>query len=97
MKKRSKGTRVTEDGREILSRTAWAIRSHECGYLAGFRCQRCSMFTDGTGEAHHKIKRGMGGGFRDDRMENLEWLCRPCHRREELSGSRTKMKDSKEQ
>jgi len=32
-----------------------------------------------AGHAHHKRRRGMGGGFRDDRAANLEWVCSGCH------------------
>lgn len=32
---------------------------------------------------HHKTKRGMGGGTRDDRVENLEANCPYCHLQEE--------------
>jgi len=36
-----------------------------------------------AGEAHHLKKRKMGGGFRDDRPENLQWLAWECHERAE--------------
>lgn len=33
-----------------------------------------------AGHAHHKNgTRGLGGGKRDDRPENLAWLCSRCH------------------
>jgi hypothetical protein len=79
------------DGREILSPADWSKRSAQAWLKAGACCERCRKYTGFDGDPHHKIKRGMGGGFRDDRLENLEWLCRECHRAEELSGNRTKM------
>lgn len=80
-------------GREILSPYQWQVRRYECGLRAHCSCERCGVFTAFEfGDPHHKIKRGMGGGFRDDRLENLEWLCKECHRVEEASGNRTKMK-----
>jgi 5-methylcytosine-specific restriction endonuclease McrA len=82
-----------EDGREILSPADWSKRRKQVWERAWYYCEGgCGRITDlADGEAHHKIKRGMGGGFRDDRLENLEWLCRECHRIEEASGNRTKM------
>jgi hypothetical protein len=35
-----------------------------------------------AGHAHYKNKNGtreLGGGKRDDRLENLDWLCYWCH------------------
>lgn len=87
-----KGIRITKDGREICSRYRWSIRRLAVGADARWLCERCGRSTGDEGECHHKIKRGMGGGFRDDRLENLEWLCRECHQVEELSGNRTKMR-----
>jgi hypothetical protein len=38
-----------------------------------------------AGHAHHKNgARGLGGGKRDDRLENLDWLCAKCHRDEHV-------------
>ena len=46
----------------------------------GYKCVRCGSM---TGLSSHHIKhRGMGGANRDDRVENLESLCRECHERE---------------
>jgi hypothetical protein len=90
LKKRAKKTRVMEDGREILSPAAWSKRREEVRFLANSCCCRCNHFC-AHGEVHHKIKRGMGSGFRDDRIGNLEWLCLICHRAEEAKGLRTKM------
>jgi hypothetical protein len=92
VRKRAKRTRVMPDGREILTGKHWQDRKLECGTRDNFHCRRCRHYTGVfEGEAHHKIKRGMGGGFRDDRLENLEWLCRECHEAEEARGLRTKM------
>lgn len=32
-----------------------------------------------AGHCHHKTDRGLGGSNRDDRKENLEMVCWPCH------------------
>lgn len=88
--------KITKDGREILTGKDWGRRRDQVRLGANERCSRCESFTGVSGECHHRVKRGMGGGFRDDRLENLEWLCRECHVTEETSGNRTKMSgDSK--
>ena len=89
--------KITKDGREVLTGKHWLDRREDCAARSMYRCDRCGISTQwGCGEVHHKIKRGMGGGFRDDRLGNLEWLCLPCHREEELSGNRTKMQGLKD-
>jgi Pyruvate/2-oxoacid:ferredoxin oxidoreductase delta subunit len=79
-----------EDGREILSPAAWSKRRELVRMMANYCCHMCKQFCP-DGEARHKIKRGMGSGFRDDRVSNLEYLCALCHRVEESKGLRTKM------
>ncbi len=37
-----------------------------------------------AGHAMHKRLRGMGGAHRDDRLENLDWGCYRCHRKEHV-------------
>lgn len=61
-----------------------------------FRCNRLAPFHSvrdpdygeviaPAGHAHHKNgTRGLGGGKRDDRAENLAWLCNWCHRDEHV-------------
>lgn len=44
-------------------------------------CENCGRF-DANGHAHHINLRKMGGGARDDRLENLQYLCGICHRKE---------------
>jgi hypothetical protein len=84
--------RITKDGREILTGADWRKQRDLVRLCAHDHCNRCTRYTpDYMGDAHHRMKRGMGGGFRDDRLSNLEWLCRDCHREEEASGNRTKM------
>ena len=34
----------------------------------------------GEGHLHHKVRKGMGGGKRDDTPENTLWLSRACHK-----------------
>lgn len=84
--------KITKDGREVLTGKHWSERKEDCAALANYLCANCRRFTAWQfGDVHHKVKRGMGGGFRDDRLGNLTWLCRACHTRVELSGNRTKM------
>lgn len=91
-RKAKKSGIVVRGEREICHGTAWEQRRQEVHLRAGGRCERDGRpaplhdFYDGSGEisipaghAHHKRKRGMGGGFRDDRAINLEWLCSGCH------------------
>lgn len=47
------------------------VRFEKCGAYLALRSQA---------EIHHLRGRGMGGGSRDDRMENLSTRCKPCHR-----------------
>lgn len=74
---------------------AWADRRQEVYLRERGRCQGCKRFAplhertndDGTviafaGHAAHIVARGMGGARRDDRRENLRWLCMWCHNRE---------------
>lgn len=83
---------VLRGEREICHGAAWEQRRSEVHLRAGGACERCRGrallhdFYDQYGDlvliaghAHHKRKRGMGGGFRDDRATNLEWLCSGCH------------------
>jgi hypothetical protein len=40
-----------------------------------------------AGHAHHKNgTRGLGGGKRDDSLENLDRLCSGCHSDEHIPG-----------
>ena len=49
--------------------------------LKGFRAFAGARLTP-AGHAHHRKRRGLGGGTRDDRVENQDWLCAECHKRE---------------
>jgi len=85
------GVRIYADGREVCkSPSAWKRRRVEVLRLAGFRCQcredcawhrgrRCGASLRKWAEIHHKKRRGLGGGRRDDRKENLEADCLQCH------------------
>lgn len=42
-------------------------------------CADCGVYVGYGGSAHHIIAKGMGGGKRDDRDENLVALCYACH------------------
>lgn len=72
---------VRVDGSEILVGKDWAKRKLELWTRCAGRCER--LLSDGTrcrNEAHdpHHMKPRSKG--RDDRIENLIALCRPCHR-----------------
>jgi hypothetical protein len=44
-------------------------------------CQRSDADDPTTWHPGHEFHHthGRGGGKRDDRLESMEWLCRPCH------------------
>jgi 5-methylcytosine-specific restriction endonuclease McrA len=55
----------------------------------GYRCVKCGkQFIKGDGklEVHHKVPIRKGG---TDDMDNLESLCRPCHRRIDIAMRKT--------
>lgn len=83
---------VTWDGREILSPADWDRRRVQVWERDGKVCQGEKMTAPGRfercgkalpdirfAEIDHIRARGLGGGWRDDRMENLRLLCRPCN------------------
>jgi hypothetical protein len=45
-----------------------------------FRCVHCSSRQNL--QCHHIVHRGIAGGNRDDRIENLQTLCQECHAKE---------------
>jgi len=73
--------RKLPDGREICNLDAWLDRRVAVWRRDGKRCMFCGKSLDlKAAEIDHIIKRGLGGGTRDDRMPNLRTLCRRCHR-----------------
>jgi len=71
------------EGREKLTPYQWRKRREELCTQAHGRCQRCTYPTTlSEGHAHHKERRGLGGGKRNDSLSNLEWLCQSCHIKE---------------
>jgi 5-methylcytosine-specific restriction endonuclease McrA len=80
--KRRTRTKEYRDGRVVLSEAAWyrlkeklwAERERVCGI-----CGRTIFFREDV-ELDHIIPRGMGGGTRDDRTENLQLSHRWCNR-----------------
>ena len=65
---------ITWDGREVLRGAAYERRRRQVLKRDGYRCSRCgSSFGVAV---HHRGKRSLG---RDDRPDNLETLCGPCH------------------
>lgn len=74
-----------QERREECFKRARGLCECGCGVYAPLHNVHGNLGTGVTvlvkaGEAHHKRKRGSGGGFRDDRLENLEWLTWSCHR-----------------
>jgi 5-methylcytosine-specific restriction endonuclease McrA len=74
----------------------WQKRRQEVFERDKGKCRRCNRFAPlhdeldpetgevrrRAGHAMHGRARKMGGGFRDDRLENLDWGCWRCHDRE---------------
>ncbi len=71
-------TRVTHDGRTILSDSDYGRLKHAIRLEQNDVCARCPA-THPT-DLHHLKSRGLAGCFRNDVRENLELLCRDCHR-----------------
>lgn len=81
--------RHPKDGRTILTgkdytafrERVWLRDQGKC-----VRCRRRVSLTlwgnDSDLHVHHKHGRGMGGGRRDDTLEECESLCARCHREE---------------
>lgn len=72
---------VTRDGREIhRSPWAWLVQRRKAWERDEHRCRACGREL-ALAEAHidHVRERGMGGAWRDDRLENLLTKCAPCH------------------
>jgi len=79
-------TYVRRDGSEKLVGEDWKKRKEELRERSGDRCEREFTLPDNprvmlrcvndANDAHHKIRRSLR---RDDRLSNLEDLCRPHH------------------
>jgi hypothetical protein len=81
--------RTLRDGREICSGTSWQRRKLEVYERDEHRCQWpigagiCGLFLplmEAINNCDHIERRGLGGGKRDDRLENLRLLCEWHHR-----------------
>ena len=95
IKRKPQVTRTVQRGeREICYGQAWQDRRKEAHERALGCCERMgcgktaplhNLMDDRgvvwcrSGEAHHKRRRGLGGGTRNDALVNLEWLCWRCH------------------
>ena len=87
--------KVTRQLREICHGDAWQKRREEVWERDGRRCVDCRVevplhnetqhgiqrLVRRAAEVHHLNKRGMGGGKRNDCMDNLVTLCWRCHNR----------------
>lgn len=66
----------------LLSRAkSWLSTEERAAIRLAFneRCNACGQTTaDSDGEVHHLTRSGTA---RDERRENLLWVCIPCHRR----------------
>lgn len=97
-KRRRAGLLKRDDGRETCrTEYQWQKRRAEVYDRDKGLCQKCrrvvplhSVRDEETGEIvamageiHHLANRKMGGGSRDDRLENLQLLCWKCHRKEQ--------------
>ncbi len=81
--RRLPGKILLPDGREICRTGAtWKARRRQAWERDGHCCQDCGIgLSLEWAEIDHVMPRRMGGGWRDDRLENLRTLCSPCHRR----------------
>ena len=74
----NKESYVHLDGRWILYGKDWEAQKRRVIVRDGYKCVRCGT-TTGPLDPHHKKWRSKG---RDDRMDNLETLCRKEHDKE---------------
>ena len=95
---------VAKDGREVLYGLDWKQRVGELRQRSGGQCER--MWKDssdslsgsyircrsGAADPHHKIRRSV---LRDDRLSNLEALCRLHHELEDERKPRWSKKGAK--
>lgn len=70
---------------QILHLTRWQATRQAVALAANMKCECCGVLAflrgRGAGEADHIIPRrelSQNGGDPFD-MENLQWLCQPCH------------------
>lgn len=69
--------KVTNDGRLILTGVHYTRLKNLKRERQNNRCARCGKLN--PTQLHHKTKRGMGGGQRNDTTENTQLLCAQCH------------------
>lgn len=85
LKKTQEAVKVYRDGREVCQnntagkaeyerrrRIAWEDQEKRCNW-----CDRCLRWDEATTD--HIRPRGMGGGRRDDRQENIAAVHGPCN------------------
>ena len=91
--------RSTQQEREVCHGEAWEQRRQEVWARDNGKCQGCGgsvplhnekdaddNLLRRAAQIHHRQHRKMGGGSRDDRMDNLQTLCWGCHRRATVRG-----------
>ena len=65
------------DGHKYLYGADMSWQRHRLCERANHTCELCGLPTGwDEGHVHHKVERSAGGG---DDLENLSWLCYPCH------------------
>lgn len=78
--RKDRATKIMRDGRVILSPKDYQKRREEIWEAQSGECADCREAVNLTGmHLHHVRSRGMAGGKRDDRRENLKGLCCSCH------------------
>lgn len=75
------------DYRRFLASDQWKLLRKECYRLAGYKCSRCHC-ENKVLNAHHKV---YPDRFEDTKQDQLECLCRDCHR--ELHGLKSDSKN----
>lgn len=68
--------RTKEAYREFLKSDFWRKLSKQKRELANYTCERCKRKTSKV-QAHHKFYRD---DWYDTQLQDLECLCKPCHR-----------------
>lgn len=78
LKRKSYLRRVS--AKALANQAQWQQTRRKVLLRDGYRCVACGRpVTAASAEVDHIARRGLGGGKRDDSLENLRTMCRPCH------------------